>query len=539
ARVFNALYHAGGPSEIGTFREIIVRRDGREVARVDLYPYLLEGDASADIRLEQGDIVFVPTVGPQVRIAGEVRRPGIYELRPGEGLRDALAFAGGLQPNAYLGQVQVDRILAPSERAPGRDRTVVDVSIEELAMEGPAIPLRGGDSITVFAVDEERRNRVAVTGGVRRPGAYQWTPGMTLRDLVLEASGLDEGAYTERALIYRLQEDRTRRLLRASLEGEGAELRLADRDSVVVLESDSLRLPMTVEVAGYVKAPGQYPLAEGMSVRDLILAAGGFAEGANIQSAEVARPVPTADRTDRTAEVVTVQLADPLAARSRDSSWARDGIPAWSPEAGEFELARGDRVYVRRAPGFDDPRSVVVTGEVMMPGPYELGSRNTRISDIIRRAGGVTPEAYHNGFTIIRDGRPIAGNLTGALVDPTSEGNILLEPGDSLHVPLFDGTVQVSGAVLLEARVLYERGRSLMDYIDRAGGFAEEANRDQVVVTYASGERAVMDKVLMFRRDPVVEPGSRIYVPTLPPSEREGTDWGQIITRSTAVLSAL
>jgi polysaccharide biosynthesis/export protein len=542
ARVFNALYHAGGPNETGSFRRIAVRRDGRMIGEVDLYPYLLAGEEAADIRLQQGDMVFVPVAGPRVTVEGAARRDGIFEMKPGEGLRELLTFAGGIRPEAVLQRVQIDRILPPWERAPGRDRTLLDVDVTALlTQEGSFFPLEDGDIVTLFTVSEERRNRVAVTGGVRRPGVYEWRPGMSLADLLDRADGLDEGAYTHRALVYRLQQDRSRAMLRASLDGpDPARLALADRDSVVVLREDSLRLPLTVSIQGFVKAPGEYPLARGMSLRDLVLAAGGFAEGANIATAEVARPLDFASRTDRTAEVFEVPLADPAGSgnpRSGNPDTA-DGVPRWRSESDEFVLLRGDRVYVRRGPGFEEARTVHVTGEVMSPGEYELDSRHTRISDIIQRAGGVTSEAYAEGFAITRDDMVVAGDLTAALQNPAAQGNILLQAGDSLHVPRYDGTVNITGAVLLESKVLYDGRRSMLDYIERAGGFAENANRRAVVVTYPNGERRTVDRTFGFRRMPTVEPGSTIFVPALTPSEMRGVNWGEVIARSTAVMTA-
>jgi polysaccharide biosynthesis/export protein len=213
-------------------------------------------------------------------------------------------------------------------------------------------------------------------------------------------------------------------------------------------------------------------------------------------------------------------------------------VPRWRSESDEFVLLRGDRVYVRRGPGFEEARTVHVTGEVMSPGEYELDSRHTRISDVIQRAGGVTAEAYAEGFAITRDNMVVAGDLTAALRNPASRGNILLQPGDSLHVPRYDATVNVTGAVLLQAKVLYDGRRSLLDYIERAGGFADNANQRRVVVTYANGERQVTSRTFGFRRMPKVEPGSTIFVPALTPSEMQGINWGQVITSTTAIMSA-
>lgn len=338
-------------------------------------------------------------------------------------------------------------------------------------------------------------------------------------------------------------------MLRASLEGpDPARLVLADRDSVVVLREDSLRLPSMVTIHGYVREPGEYALAHDMTLRDLILAAGGFAEGANVELAEVARSLDPMSWGDRTATVTEVPLASPAGgddargdAPRRDTArdYATfDGVPRWRPEAEEFVLLRNDRVYVRRAPGFEEARTVVLTGQVLRPGHYELDFRYTRITDVVGRAGGLTAEAHPHGFAVFRDGVIVAGNLTDALRDPTSGGNILLQPGDSLHVPRYDATVRVTGAVLLESRVLYDRRSSMRDYIERAGGFADNANRRRVVVTYPSGERRVVRRTLVFTRMPTVEPGSTIFVPSLSAAEMEGVNWGEVISRSTAIMTA-
>jgi polysaccharide biosynthesis/export protein len=311
ATVFNALYQARGPNENGSFRRIEVRRAGRTVRTVDVYDYLLRGDSRDDIRLEQGDIVFVPVVGRQVAIEGAIRRAAWFELREGESLRELLAFAGGMQPGASIGRLQIDRIVPPEQRRPGVDRVIVDVDVRDALRGGYA--LQDHDQVFVFHVAEERRNRLAITGGVRRPGLMEWRPGMTLWDAIDRAEGLHEFAYTARAHVYRFNpEDGTRNLLQAPLfrdaGGTQQHLLLADRDSVVVFSRSELRNPESVRIAGFVKQPGVYTLAPGMSVRDLILAADGFAPGADETEAELARRTDINQRTDRTAVIVRVPL---------------------------------------------------------------------------------------------------------------------------------------------------------------------------------------------------------------------------------------
>ena len=292
ATVFTALYHAGGPNDVGTMREVEVRRGNEVVAKVDIYDYLLRGAASSDIRLQHGDIVFVPITGPRVRTEGALRREMIFELAPGDGLMDLIRYAGGFSANALAHRIQVDRILPPSQRRPGVDRVVIDVDLEAISSSGDDFPLRDGDLVRVFGVNEERRNRLSVTGEVERPGVYEYAPGMTLFDLIRNAGGLAENAYTPRAHIYRVNpEDGDRSLVRTELLSEEAtrDVMLADRDSIVIYSRAELRNARFVNIEGFVKNPGTYPLAEGMTLKDLVLTAGGFTYGAYVVEAEVAR----------------------------------------------------------------------------------------------------------------------------------------------------------------------------------------------------------------------------------------------------------
>ncbi len=523
--VFDALYDAGGPTERGSFRTIQVRRVGRTVATLDLYRYLLSGDGRADIRLEQGDVIFVPVTGPRVRIEGAVQRPAIFEVVGGEGLRDVIRFAGGLSADAVVRRAQIDRVLPPEDRGPGRDRVLLDVDVTGRVDGGAErIPLRDGDRVTVFRVSDLRRNRVSVSGAVRRPGTYEWVDGMTLWDLVSRADGLDEAAYTARAHVLRLNEDDgTRRLLPVALVTDSGgrpvqDVPLADRDSVVVLSRAKLRNREFVHIAGLVKEPGTYPLAGEMTIRDLILAAGGFTHGAVRHAADVARMPEGATRSDTTARVFRVSLGEPV--KGPDDA----EIPRWLPQTGEFVLRHGDQVYVRRAPGYEPLRSIVITGEVMEPGRRVLEHRDTRLTDVVARAGGLTREGHAAGARLYRRGDLVAVNLAEALDDPASRFNFLLEDGDSLHVPKYDPTVLVTGAVAFETRVPYVEGEGLEYYIAQAGGYGDLANRGAVSVTYQNGQRAIVRELLVFRRKPEPGPGSMITVPQVPAEQRRAFD---------------
>ncbi|SVC15376.1 uncharacterized protein METZ01_LOCUS268230, partial [marine metagenome] len=354
ATVFNALYNAGGPSEQGSMRSIEVRRGGRLVAELDLYDYLIRGDASADIRLEQGDRIFVPIVGSQVSIQGLVRRPAIYELKPGEQLRDLIAFAGGPRPEAYVRRIQIDRILPPAERTPGLERVIVDVDLEALA-DNEDFALLDGDRVTVSGIGERRSNQVVVEGHVERPGLFELVPNMTLGDVITRAGGLRLDAFDVVAHLIRVvPSDSTTVLERVSLDVGGQpvpDVLLRELDRVVIYGRSELRTDVFVSINGEIKNPGSFPFAVGMTAEDLLLAAGGFTDAADPLTAQLVR------------QEGRITLGDTVAI-SRDIVFdpalpsALDGFDGVAPEpasgldmARDIELRSGDRVFVRRMQG--------------------------------------------------------------------------------------------------------------------------------------------------------------------------------------------
>jgi protein involved in polysaccharide export with SLBB domain len=547
ATVFNALYQARGPNDNGSFRRIEVRRGGVTIRTVDVYDYLLRGDSHDDIRLEQGDVIFVPLAGVQVGIKGSVRRSAIFELKQGEGLRDLLSFAGGLQAEASLARIQIDRVLPPEQRRPGVERTLVDVDVRALLAGGPAPRLYDRDLVSVFTVLGERRNRVVLNGEVRRPGVYEWQPGLTLWGVIERAEGLQEDAYTARAHVYRYDpRDGSRTLERiplyAATPGVRQDIQLADRDSVVIFSRAELRNREFVTIGGYVKHPATYPLAEGMSTRDLVLLAGGFVTGADESLAELSRLPDPSVRGANTSHLLYVRLsgasapAQPTRPSTRDSvGIGQAGAGEWVPSAVETRLQDGDVLFIRKAPGYEPQRFVAVGGQVQVPGDYALATREDRLLEVIRRAGGTTPEAYLPGLRVLREGRPVGTDYARAVRRPNSHYNLVLQAGDSITVPTYDGTVLVTGAVNFTSRVLYDPRLSVYDYVNRSGGFAERADRARLSVEYPGGERRAVQKRLVFSTAPGVRPGSTIFVPVKP--EGEKTNWGDVITRAVSILS--
>lgn len=522
--VLNALYLAGGPSDGGSLRNIEIHRAGRVVGTIDLYDYLVNGDTRGDIRLEHGDVVFVPVTGPRARIQGAVRRPAIYEILAGESVSDLVRFAGGFASSAVARRVQIDRVLPPEARVPGVDRVLLDVD-----PNGEPVALRDGDAVQVFDLSTERRNRVALTGAVHRPGMYQWSAGMTLGDLLARAEGLNEQAYHGRLHVYRLNAaDGLRQLFAVSPEESG--FALADRDSVVVLSGAELAVARQVAIDGSVKNPGTYDLAEGMTLQDLILAAGGFSRGANMFHAEIAS-LPRENGQDVSIRVVDLGgVSDSVAA----------GVIRWSDEVQGVRLLHGDRVSVVRSQPRDSIGSVVVDGEVAHPGSYALGFGNRRLLSVIERSGGLAPQAWVEGIHVRRGGVAINIDFQEALRRPKTNKNLPLEHGDTIVVPTYNGTVYVTGAVGFEARVRFEPGKGLGYYIEQAGGYAANADRRRVSVTAANGHREMVS-VRAFLPDshPTPTPGSHVHVPVKLANVREGVNWGDVLTRASSVIATV
>lgn len=536
ATAFTALYQARGPNVSGSFRRIEVRRGGSLVRTVDVYDYILRGESRNDVRLDQGDILFVPLAGRQVAIAGSVRRPAIYELTAGEDLRDLLAFSGGLDAAASIARIQIDRILPYDQRQPGVERVLIDVDLAAF-LRGGSYALHDQDVVRVFTVGSERRNRIVLDGDVRRPGVYEYTRGMRLTDVIARAEGLEASAYTPRAHIYRLnRQDGSRFLLTAplgpdSLGAPAANPELADADSIVIYSLYHLRTARVVRIHGMVREPGAYELAEGMTVRDLILAAGGFRRGADATGVELARRNDTYFRTDTLAAVQRIELD------AAGAPWASMESVWWVPGEQEMVLQADDQVMVRRLPGFEAPRVVYVLGEVHAPGPYVLETRQTRLLDMLDRAGGPTNEADLGGLRVIREGLLIGTGYHRAAQRSNSRFNVVLQHGDSIVLPQQDPTVQVVGAVAFESRVVYRPGLTVMDYISQSGGLTRLADRGRISITYADGSRAILRRRGLWGSSPPVRPGSYITVPERP--EAPSTNWGDVLTRTVSVVGSI
>ena len=551
-----ALYAAGGPSDRGSLRKVTVRRSGKTVATLDVYDYLLRGDASADVRLENGDVVFVPVHGARVRATGEITRPATYELKEGETLADLVNAAGGFTAVAGRQRLQIERITPPAQRkSAGRDRVVVEVASDELAAGGvPALKIEAGDVVRVFPVSSRVRNRIAVNGNVWLPGTQGLGEGLTLSQALRRAGGAKPDSYLGQVLITRLEADSTRSQLRAVLRDTtgavlGNDIALKDDDEIQLFSRTEFRPARFVAISGAVRKPGQYPYREGITLRDLVLLAGGLEERASVKEAEIAR-LPDDRSNGITARTMRVPL---------DSSYLFEHMAANQgvSNAAEVALRPYDNALILQQPDWRLPRSVVITGEVRSPGRYTIQNKSERISELVKRAGGLTNEGNSDGAYLTRrsgaasyralsDSVRLRGDtatrvgvdLADIIRDPRSIDNLLLENGDSLDVPPHRATVEIRGAVNAPTIVALSPGKGLEHYIRAGGGGSRVAETGRAYVLQPNGKIESRHRILGIRVDPTPRAGATVIVPVKDTTEAKGTalQTFSIVTQMIAML---
>ena len=516
ATVLNALYNAGGPTPRGSMRDVRIIRHNQIYQHADLYGYILTGSKAADVRLQSGDVVFVPPVGRVTAVIGEVHRPSIYELRPGEALQDLLRLAGGVLSTAVIDRALIDRVVPFAQRdsLQGQDRIALDIPLKPILADSTQNPeLHDRDIVQIFRVGDVRKNTVEITGNpVIHPGVFQWHPGMHISDLIHDAGGFDPDVYMDRAQIFRTNADLTRTMrsfnLSKALANQGDDnLLLQELDSIAVASVWDIRDRHTVNISGSVRKPGSYEFLDGMTVMDLVFRAGGLKESAYKMQAEVSRVDSSTVATKKAAEVYQVAITGDYAVHSADST---------------FALQQWDQVFVREIPDWDLQRNVTITGEVQYPGTYSLEKDTERLSSLLKRAGGLKSTAYPRAAQFTR----AKGNAGRLAVDVESvakgkkKNNLVLEEGDQLFIPREPKTVKVAGEVGFPASVLYEGGRSLGYYIDQAGGYTDNSDKGRVKVIQPNGRVKSARKIWW---DPSPEPGSLVLVPKRPVEQKKET----------------
>lgn len=560
--VFNALGAAGGPNDNGSFRQIEIIRNNKVIRHLDVYDFLTKGDQKDNISLQDQDIIRVPTYRTRVELAGEVKIPALFEVLPGETLQDVINFAGGFTDQAYTGRIKVTQIV---------DQQLHIGDIFESDYKN-YIPLRG-DKYFVEHILNRYENRVVIKGAVFRPGEYELQKGLTLSQLIKNAAGLKEDAFTGRGVITRLKPDNSIEQISFNvldIVNKTTDITLQREDIVEIASIFDLRDKFTVSIKGEVRNPGQFAFAENMSVQDLILRAGGFAEGASAKRIEVARRMANSDPLSANSAVATVFSVNvDRDLKSNDT---------------KFVLQPYDIVSIYTLPGYEIQKTVKVEGEVLYPGNYTIQKKNEKISDIIQRAGGLTASADVGGGTLKRDNIAILGidknkiDTTGLekerierlnrlqrnyrdtlktssrdtsqaqlrndyvgidmkkiMQQPGSRTDLILEDGDIIRIPKQQQIVRVNGEVLYPSAVVYDKGKSFSSYVSNAGGYSPKALKRGAYIVYANGTVKATHKFLFFNTHPSVKPGSEIFVPVKP--ERKGLGATEIVGLTTGLAS--
>lgn len=547
--VFNALFLCGGPSQFGSFREIELIRNNKLFKTIDLYRFLVNGDQSDNVNLKDNDVIRIPAYKDRVEISGYVKRAGIFEILPGENFSDLLKFASGFSDSAYRASVKVTQFTE-------KELQVKDILAKEFDTYLP----KAGDFYVVDKLLGRYVNRVTIAGAVFRGGGFELTTGMTLADLIKKADGIREDAYTDRGQIIRLQSDLTKEVLSFNVKNvlNGSEqISLKREDSVVIKSIFDLRDEYYVSVQGEVRNPGFYNYGNNLSLKDLIVQAGGLADGAYTRRIEVARLIKRDTLTAR-----DIRASDILEIND---------IMDLSSTANNIALQPFDVITVRKKPGYQELQTVTVGGQFQYPGPYVLAKREERVSDLVKRAGGFTPEAYIQGAYIKRynddneivalrkqkiakiqsqlkdtsstsitddltkefDQIPI--DLERILRAPGSPEDVVLKGRDELFVPRFNAQVRVSGSVLFPTQIPYDEGYSFKNYLSAAGGVSDRGRKSKAYVLYANGKAKATRHFLFFKNYPNVKPGAEIVVPEKP--EVKSFSTGEIVGISSALAS--
>jgi protein involved in polysaccharide export with SLBB domain len=560
ATVFNALYSSGGPNENGSFRKIQVIRNNKIINTIDVYDFLLSGIQTRNIRLQDQDVINVPVYEKQVEVQGEVKRPAVFEVLNTESLADVLRFSGGFSKLAYTAKIKVLQNTT-------KERRIVDVAAADFSSYRP----KNGDQYIIEAILDRFENRVEIIGAVFRPGAYELEPGLTLKGLISKAEGVKEDAFLNRGYISRLNADNSLSLLSFDVgkvwNGTAEDISLKREDRVTINSIFDLREEYQVTIQGEVQQPGTFDYADQMSLGALVQMAGGLKEGATPNRIEISRRIRNSDITSasaKTAEVFTVNL-DPKLSLPLDT----------------FKLQPFDIVSIRNSESYQIQKQVRIVGEVLFPGIYTITRKDERISDLVKRAGGLNPLAYVQGASLRRTGGENARsydnlerereerakllnlnrlkeagakdtttiekdlqilrsdlvgiNLERIMKNPFSREDLILEDGDVIRIPKQLQTVRITGEVLQPNSIVYNKSKSFKSYVNGAGGFSYNAYKKGTYIVYSNGSVESAKKFLFFNNYPEVKPGSEIFVPKR--AEREKLTIQSWIGIGTAVTS--
>ena len=542
---FNALFVAGGPTSFGSFRKIELIRNNKVYKKIDLYRFMISGDQSDNVTLRDNDVIRIPSYKTRIDIEGYVKRPGYFEVLEGESFQDLLKYSSGFSDSAYRASVRVTQFT-------DKELKVKDISADNYSSYHP----QDGDFISVDKVLQRFSNRVIISGAVFRPGIYELTPGLTASDLIKKADGLREDAYAGRAQIFRLNEDLSKGILSFNALN-ASPIILKREDSIVVKSIFDLRDEYYISIQGEVRKPDFYTYSDSLALKDIILQAGGLTDAAYPQKIEIARLISrdsVTARDVRASEIIEINGFEDLTSQSKN-----------------VQLRPYDLITIRRKPGYTEMQTVKVVGELQYPGPYVLQKREERVSDLLKRAGGFTPEAYKEGAFIKRynddtirairqqtieniqqqlndstntqltenierkfDQIPL--NIESILAHPGSPEDVVLKTRDELIVPKYTAQIKISGSVLFPTQIPFDRKYSFKDYLSSAGGVSDAGRKGRIYVLYANGKASTTRRFLFFKNYPIVKPGAEIIVPSK--EERRGRlTTAEVVGLSSAIAS--
>ncbi|KAA6341955.1 hypothetical protein EZS27_010266 [termite gut metagenome] len=523
--VFHAIYSVGGVTEIGSLRNVQIIRKGKKIIAIDLYKYIFEGKIDDNIRLLEGDVIIVPTYDYLVKISGKIKKPMYYEMKKGETIDALLSYTGGFTGDAYRKSVQLTR------SSNGKEKQIYTIDEAEYS----TFELQDGDDLTTQEILDRYENKVTIRGAVYREGTYAIGKKIsTVKQLIETAEGLRGDAFLDRAQLQREREDLTLEIIPIDVNGvinnTIPDVPLLRNDELYIPSIYDLSEKKTLTIHGEISKPGTYAYTENTTVEDLIIKAGGLLETASSARIDVTRRIKDPkgkNSTNTIGAMFSLEMENGFVITKTNNS---------------FILQPYDEVHIRKSPGYNQQQNVSITGEVLFGGNYALTKKNQRLSDLVKQAGGITPDAYIKGTRLLRqmteqekrqkaDITRLANQTTvieeniqlssdtvytvgidleKALQQPGSNYDLILQKGDNIYVPEYVNTVKINGAVMYPNTISYKEGKKLKYYIEQAGGYSELAKRNRIYVIYMNGTVSHIKN----NTANVIEPGCEIIIPS-------------------------
>lgn len=557
----NVVAMAGGATEYGNLRNILLSRNGKIIDSIDVYKYLSTGDYGKHVYLENNDFIIVPFYEKKVLATGQFKRPMYYQLRKDEGLRDLIRYAGGFTSDAYASAGTIIR-------NENEKQTIKTVNMKAIGLRasGETVdePLYDGDIVAVNVINPGLKNKVIVKGEVAYPNVYEVRPGDRLFDLINRAGGVTPNSYLERAYVYKGAGDST------SIKSDKIDVSLKDlnvnlnsannipisaNDIIEVFNKNQFGDRQTVSIEGEVRKPGTYQKYGSMTLKDLLYFASGLLPSAEYGSIIVSSVVDQDSVQNGFTPTNTIVRSYAI-----NQNMILDSVTE------NVILKPYDQVFVRKNPKFQLQQNVKIEGEVLYQGIYPKLEIEERISSLIHRAGGLKKSSNLAGAILYRakdsitnrsvafsadtsassvlrnrpaSTEPIAIDLERALKEPGSKYDLILKTGDVLYIPSNNPVVQIKGTVQNELKVFYDKQhQNVQYYINQAGGYGIRPWRKRIYVTYANGTSRRTKNFGFFHFYPKVESGSIVTVPQRPQGKSVTNIAGQALVTSVPILIA-